>query len=118
VATNGSNHLLIEHVIKERNMELKRYFPALCLALALGATNPAWSAPEAVRAAPAAAININTADAETLADALQGVGEARARAIVAYREEHGPFKSPEQLTEVKGIGDSVLEANRGRIRVK
>jgi competence protein ComEA len=103
---------------KERNMELKRYFPALCLAVSLGVASPAWSAPETARAAPSAAININTADAETLADALQGVGDARARAIIAYREEHGPFKSPEQLTEVKGIGDSVLEANRDRIRVK
>ncbi len=61
-------------------------------------------------------VNINTADAETLADALEGVGDARARAIVRYREAHGAFSAPEDLVEVSGIGPQVLERNRGRIR--
>jgi len=60
-------------------------------------------------------VNINTADAETLALALDGVGMSRARDIIAYREEHGEFTTIEQLTEVRGIGAATLERNRARI---
>lgn len=60
-------------------------------------------------------VNINTADAETLALALDGVGMSRARDIIAYREQHGEFTSVEQLTEVRGIGAATLERNRDRI---
>ncbi len=62
-------------------------------------------------------VDINTADAEQLSESLQGVGPAKAAAIVAYREEHGPFRTPEDLTNVKGIGDSLLEKNQGLISV-
>lgn len=60
-------------------------------------------------------IDINTADAQTLATGLSGVGETKARAIVAYRDQNGPFKSPDDLKQVKGIGDRILELNRGAI---
>jgi competence protein ComEA len=60
-------------------------------------------------------VNINTADAKTLATALEGVGESRAEAIVQYRTEHGPFKSLEALADVKGIGQSVVKANLDRM---
>lgn len=60
-------------------------------------------------------IDINTADAQTLATGLTGVGEAKARAIVAYRDQNGPFQSPDDLKQVKGIGDQILELNRGTI---
>jgi len=63
-------------------------------------------------------VNINEADAETLADVLQGVGASRARAIVEYREQNGPFDSLEELTEVKGIGAATLDLNRERIVLK
>jgi len=63
-------------------------------------------------------VNINTADAAALAAGLDGVGEARAKAIVAYREQNGPFASPEALLEVKGIGEKVLADNEGKITVK
>ena len=66
-------------------------------------------------AAPAFAgstVNINTADASTIAETLKGVGLSKAKAIVAYRDEHGPFKSVDQLSEVKGIGPATLERNR------
>src|SRR5688572_23052165 len=62
-------------------------------------------------------VNINTADAKTLAAALEGIGPSRAEAIVQYRKEHGPFKSPEALTNVKGIGQSVVESNLDRMTV-
>jgi competence protein ComEA len=59
-----------------------------------------------------AQVNINTADAQTLAATLKGVGEARAMEIVRYREAYGPFASAEELTEVKGIGKATLDINR------
>lgn len=62
-------------------------------------------------------VNINTADAQTLADALQNVGPAKAESIVAYRKSHGPFESIEALVEVKGIGLATVEDNRERMNV-
>ena len=63
-------------------------------------------------------ININAADAETLALELTGVGIKKAQAIVDYRIENGPFKSIEGLTAVKGIGDKVLQDNVERIVIE
>ena len=60
-------------------------------------------------------IDINSADAETLARSLSGVGLSKAQAIVRYREQYGPFASLEELTEVKGIGPAILERNRDRL---
>ncbi|MCK5498206.1 MAG: ComEA family DNA-binding protein [Gammaproteobacteria bacterium] len=63
-------------------------------------------------------ININTADKESLMSAIKGVGEKRAEAIIAYREEHGSFKSLEELADVKGVGPSIVEANMENISVE
>jgi competence protein ComEA len=62
-------------------------------------------------------VNINTADAATLARELSGVGATRAAAIVAHRTQNGPFRSVEELTLVKGIGPRVIEQNRGNLVV-
>ena len=62
-------------------------------------------------------VDINTADAETLATELNGIGLAKAKAIVEYRQKHGPFKNLEDLSLVKGIGDRTVELNRANIRV-
>lgn len=62
-------------------------------------------------------VNINTADAETLAMELTGVGPALAAAIVADREANGEFASPEALARVRGIGNHILETNKGNILV-
>lgn len=62
-------------------------------------------------------VDINEADAETLAAELDGVGLAKARAIVEYRTKNGPFTSAEDLGKVKGIGTKVLADNKGNIRV-
>jgi competence protein ComEA len=62
-------------------------------------------------------VNINTADAQTLAAELTGVGPALADAIVRDRAENGTFDSPEALTRVKGIGARIVEMNRENIRV-
>ena len=65
--------------------------------------------------APAAGVDINTADAETLATAINGVGIKKASAIVAYRSQHGPFKSVDELTQVEGIGPGIVEKNRSNL---
>ncbi|MGC4027795.1 MAG: helix-hairpin-helix domain-containing protein [Steroidobacteraceae bacterium] len=62
-------------------------------------------------------VDINTADAVTLARELKGVGLARAQAIVDYRKKNGPFRSAEELALVKGIGPKAIEKNRADIRV-
>ncbi|MGH8110579.1 MAG: ComEA family DNA-binding protein [Rhodanobacteraceae bacterium] len=77
---------------------------ALCIAMAL----------PAIAATP---VNVNQADAQTIATSLDGVGLSKAKAIVAYRTEHGPFKSVDELTSVKGIGAKTLARNRDAIRL-
>jgi competence protein ComEA len=62
-------------------------------------------------------VNINTADATTLAAGLNGIGPSKAQAIVAYRDANGPFQSADQLASVKGIGLATVEKNRDRIEV-
>ncbi len=61
-------------------------------------------------------VDINTADAATLARELNGVGPARAQAIVAYRNEHGPFKSVDDLRLVKNMPQKVIDNNRELLR--
>ncbi len=65
--------------------------------------------------ATAAAVNINKADAATLAATLNGVGMARAEDIIRYREAFGPFTTVDQLAEVKGIGTATVDKNRSLI---
>ncbi|WP_266169515.1 ComEA family DNA-binding protein [Dyella subtropica] len=60
-------------------------------------------------------VNVNTADAATLAKSLDGIGPAKAAAIVAWRDQHGPFKSVNDLSQIKGISESTLERNRAAI---
>ncbi len=61
-------------------------------------------------------VNVNTADYESLV-ALPGIGPALAQRIIAYREEHGPFASVEELQEVQGIGPRNLDEFRHLITV-
>ena len=62
-------------------------------------------------------VNINTANAAELAESLDGIGEAKAKAIVAYRTANGGFKTADALTEVKGIGAKTLERNAQFIKL-
>jgi competence protein ComEA len=70
-----------------------------------------------VAAAWAGPVNVNTADASTIAKELDGIGPAKAHAIVEFRQKNGPFRAPEDLLKVEGIGEKVLEQNRGNIKV-
>ena len=62
-------------------------------------------------------VNLNTADAATLARDLEGIGESKARAIVEHRTRNGAFRSVDELALVKGIGPKTLELNRSRLRI-
>jgi len=84
-------------------MKLKTYLASLLLMPILAFANPA--------------ININTADSETLVDGLTGVGPEKAMAIVRYRQANGPFRQVGDLAQVKGIGESTVEKNRARMTV-
>ena len=78
--------------------------------LIAGLLGPMW--------ALAGPVDINTADAATLAKELDGVGLARAKAIVEYRERHGKFKSVDEMLNVKGIGPAVIEQNKANLQVR
>lgn len=65
----------------------------------------------------AAAIDINTANAATIAKVMTGVGLKKAEAIIAYRDKNGKFKSIDELTKVKGIGKKTVAKNRESIGV-
>lgn len=60
-------------------------------------------------------VNINNADAQTIAEALKGIGLKKAEAIVKYRTENGDFKSIEDLVNVPGIGEKTVENNKADI---
>ena len=80
----------------------------LCAAPGWANANP--SEPEVV--------NINRADAQTLAEVLDGVGLSRAKAIVAYRDTHGQFRDAYELANIKGIGERTVELNEAKIRLQ
>ena len=74
------------------------------LGLSLVFASLAWAAP----------IDINSADAKTL-ESLNGIGPAKAEAIVDYRTKNGPFKTVDDLEKVSGIGKATLDKNRENI---
>ena len=103
-------------------------FLALCLALphavAAGSTVPtsvgvasASAQSEVQVPSQQQSVDLNSASAEQLASTLVGVGAAKAQAIIRYRDEVGPFRSVEELEEVKGIGSSIMKRNKARISV-
>ncbi|QXI30236.1 ComEA family DNA-binding protein [Pseudomonas vanderleydeniana] len=101
--------------------------PSLLLTLLLGTIGTANAAPtgqagqqppaSGLAATKAGKVNLNTADAQTIQRELTGIGEAKAQAIVAYREANGPFSSVDELLEVKGIGKALLDRNRDQMEI-
>ena len=86
---------------------IPKALPSVLLAAALGLSYFANAEP----------VDLNQADAETLADNIVGVGPVLAEAIVAYRLENGPFVSTEQLLEIPGLGPKLLEKNEKSLLV-
>ena len=83
--------------------DLKAAILAIGAALLVGMNPPAWAGEP---------VNINHASAEAIAEALQGVGLAKANRIIEYREAHGPFVHIDELAAVQGIGEVTVEKNR------
>ena len=85
------------------------------MASAAEVATPVGADVQSAEVAAVTTVNLNTADATTLQRELLGIGEVKAQAIVAYRDEHGDFASVDELLEVKGIGEATLEKNRGKL---
>ncbi len=103
-------------------MNLRTVPLRLGLALALALAAPAagavlWPQPaHAAKPTLHGALNLNTANVEQLV-LLPGVGESRARAIVALRKERGGFKKVDELVDVKGIGEAALAKLRPFVKL-
>lgn len=85
---------------------MKRFLRILVLALTLGPALTLAGEP----------VNINTADAAAL-EQLKGIGPAKAKAIVDYRKQHGPFASAADLAKVPGIGEKTVAQLGNQITV-
>ena len=83
---------------------MKKWFIILLMVL----VSPLYAAP----------VNINVASAKDISKSLNGVGKVRAQAIVEYREKNGEFKTVEDVLNVKGINQKILEKNRQDILIK
>ena len=95
---------------------IRNGFTALALAVALGCSAvAAYAAPEA-KASMQAPVNLNQASAEELI-ALKGIGPKMAERIIAYRKEHGPFKTVDQIVQVKGIGNAKFQKLKDQVTV-
>lgn len=105
---------IIVHIREEAVMQVRQLLSTLSLALLLSLGGIAV----ADDMAPEPTVNINQADAETLARVLHGVGQARAEAIVRYRESNGGFMTVEELANVSGIGLATVDRNQARIRIQ
>ena len=86
-------------------MVRKAFQPICTLLLTVLFVMASWAGP----------VDLNSADAETIARELNGVGVSRAQAIVDYRKQFGAFSSAEELLNVNGIGPHILEVNKGNI---
>jgi len=108
------------HNLTLHGRAMKAFLCALLLGALLGTSSLGARASSSAEAGPVAAaqsgtVNINTADAATLARMLTGIGQSRAEEIVRYRETYGAFATIDELAEVKGIGAATVERNRSLI---
>ncbi|WP_107850489.1 ComEA family DNA-binding protein [Oceanimonas marisflavi] len=90
---------------------MKKLLAPALLSILMATGAPAFANEENTESAVVTSININTANAEQLAQ-LSGVGPAKAAAIVDYRDTNGPFKSVDDLALVRGIGEATIDKNR------
>jgi len=125
MASLASARVNAVHLNERRNF--MNHFPITILVLLVAFS---WLAPWPAVAAPpsrpgetqaspptGAPVNINTADVKELMK-LEGVGRRVAEKIVEYRDTHGPFKKPDELRKVEGVGSGLWERNRARIVIK
>lgn len=102
---------------------IKKHTAMLAMLAALSLTGTVYAADSADTALSSSAtfpaivakVNINTADANNIAGRVKGIGEKRAEAIVAYRTQHGAYKSFDDLADVKGIGEAFVKTHRNEL---
>jgi competence protein ComEA len=87
------------------------------LAMSLAVSASVFSA-AAVAVQTGQPVNVNTADAQAIADHLNGIGLKKAEAIVEHRKQHGPFRTLDDLKSVKGIGDATIANNEKLIQLE
>lgn len=99
---------------------MQKVIAVICLILSLSSINLAHAQTESSQepVQQVVSVNINTADANTLATSLKGIGLKKAEAIISFRETNGPFMSLEEITLVKGIGMKTIQANESVIKLK
>lgn len=83
---------------------MKKLFGSVCLALLLNL--PAWGA-----------VDLNSATQSEL-EAVRGIGPAKAKAIIEYRQKHGPYQSVDDLVAVKGLGKASVDKLRDQLEVR
>ena len=89
--------------------EVVRHFTRWCVLVTALYAGAVFASPQSV--------NVNQADAQTIAEVLKGVGLSRAQAIVEYREQNGEFRDAYELANIKGIGERTVEQNEDKIRL-
>ena len=100
-------------------MQYRKEIPGLLVLLfALILAPAAWAAEGEPGIDAEPRVNINQAGPQELAEALDGVGDTKAKSIIDYREKNGGFESPQELTSVDGIGSVTLDNNVDRIQVQ
>lgn len=107
------SHTVNRHVV--RLFTVLSVCSVLCVAPLTSMAETALGEASTAEVVVAEKVNINTADAQTLADTLNGVGLKKAAAIIAWRQANGEFMTVGQLMDVKGIGRSILEKNREKL---
>lgn len=99
-------------------MTKRNWLMAACVAFCLALSSFTFAADDPqVGSEQAMLLDINSADAPTIAAMLDGIGLVKAQEIVAYREMFGSFQSVDELVEVQGIGAATVEKNRNRIEI-
>ena len=86
---------------------MKKLIHVFCLTLGMLFAGFAFAGP----------VDINNANATELSANINGVGQKKAAAIIKYREQHGPFKSVDDLKKVQGIGPGILNKNRDNLKL-
>ncbi len=120
---NGCFNLIMENIMKKvvYCLSLGMVGSLLCYTLPASAGVKAAAVSKAAVTRHAAdVVIVNKSDEKQLAS-LKGLGEVRAKAVVAYRKQHGPFKSVNDLVKVKGVGAKllarVIKNNPGKLRL-
>ncbi|WP_019027483.1 ComEA family DNA-binding protein [Colwellia piezophila] len=89
---------------------------SLALALANETSDTKAEQSQSVQVTKQAVVNLNKSSVDQLVT-LKGIGETKAQAIIAYRQQFGGFKSINELSKVRGIGEKIIKENQARLSI-